>query len=704
MKEQTKKIVHFRPLFYSFLILTLAISCAKFIFDGKLSYILLVVGIFASLLLFCIIQKKLIYFIVLFAVFGFGIGWYFLGMSMFVGKEYSGVCQITGRVSDDLSYSEYEDSFTVVLKSAKINNKKDKNILLTVNFESAEDIKIGDVISFSAKLENIKSFKLGQFQSFYYRDNVAYTAEIESSQVSILKNKMTLDEKIRQKARKSFSKMKYGGVAYAVIFGDKVDLPKAEKTAFINAGVVHLLTVSGLHISFLIGLLSFLLKKCRARGWLNLLICTIFVLFYAFLCGFSPSVTRACVMGLVLSLASAFGKRYDSLSAMGLAGILILLVRPLFALDLGFLMSFFCVMSIFMLYPVFKRLFDKAFPSKVSATIALTLAAQIGSFPFILQINEKTNLLSVFANMIIVPIFSVVYPLLFVSTLLVLILPFMSFLFKVIDYGFVCVCKLAEFFGQTHVFGSFDQPNAFTIAICFIAVFSLSLFVMVDKKTKILLCCGLLCLASVSIVLPDFWKKAEPGISVCYEYSNSVILLTNNSQESVIIDIGSSSFTKRLLKIQNVEKVSAVFVLQSSRVKADALRDVGCQKLIRTGNGEGYAEENLVELDTFGKVGNFVFRYRSDQNKMVGLEIIFDDIKVFITRDRYTTVKNFEVIGKDNYDFVLLGKNPDFDSVFEKTDKIAGFYHKTGVFSSFEKNGNMQFLLKNKNFVGRCLD
>ena len=128
MKEQTKKIVHFRPLFYSFLILTLAISCAKFIFDGKLSYILLVVGIFASLLLFCIIQKKLIYFIVLFAVFGFGIGWYFLGMSIFVGKEYSGVCQITGRVSDDLSYSEYEDSFTVVLKSAKINNKKDKNL------------------------------------------------------------------------------------------------------------------------------------------------------------------------------------------------------------------------------------------------------------------------------------------------------------------------------------------------------------------------------------------------------------------------------------------------------------------------------------------------------------------------------------------------------------------------------------------------
>ena len=175
-----------------------------------------------------------------------------------------------------------------------------KNILLTVNFESAEDIKIGDVISFSAKLENIKPFKLGQFQSFYYRDNVAYTAEIESSQVSILKNKMTLDERIRQKARKSFSKMKYGGVAYAVIFGDKVDLPKAEKTAFINAGVVHLLTVSGLHISFLIGLLSFLLKKCRARGWLNLLICTIFVLFYAFLCGFSPSVTRACVMGLLL--------------------------------------------------------------------------------------------------------------------------------------------------------------------------------------------------------------------------------------------------------------------------------------------------------------------------------------------------------------------------------------------------------------------
>lgn len=696
--------MHFRPLFYSFLILTLAIACAKFVFDGNVAYILLVCGVFLTLLLFCVFQKKMVCFLVLLAVFGFGIGWYFLGMATFHGKEYVNVCDITGRVSDDLSYSEYENSFTVVLKSVKVNNKKSKNVSLKVDFESVEDVKIGDIISFSAKLENVKPFQLGKFQSYYYRDNVAYTAEISSTEISILKNKMTVDEKLRQKVRNNLSRMKYGGVAYAVLFGDKVDLPKDVKSAFLSSGIVHMLTVSGLHISFLIGLLGFVLKKCKVRGWFNLVICTAFVVFYAFLCGFSPSVTRACVMGLVLSMASAFGKRYDSLSSVGLAGILILLFRPLFALDLGFLMSFFCVMSIFLLYPLVKNLLNKVMPSKISAGLALALTAQIGSFPFVLQINESTNLLSVFANLVIIPIFSVVYPVFFVSALIVLIMPFMAFLFKVSDFGFGVIYKLAQFFGTARAFESFNEPNVLIVAICFVLVFALSWFFMVGRKTKILCCCFLLCLACVSVVLPDFWKTPDAGISVCYEYSNSTILLVNKAQESVIIDIGSQSYTKRLLRLQKVENVSAVFVLQSSRVKVETMRDLGCKNLIRTGGGEGYAEENLVELDAAGSVGDFVFRYRSDQGKMVGLEISFDDTRLFITRDRYTTAENFEEIGKENFDFVVVGKNSEYADMFEKTAQIAGFKQKSGIFSSFEQNGNMQFLLKNKYFVGRCLD
>jgi len=704
MKAQTKKLFHFRPLFYSFLMMTLAIACARFVFAGRVSYIVLVCGIFVFLFSLCLWMRKLVYFVIMLAVFGFGIGWYFFGVSTFKAKEFSGQCVVQGRISDDLSYSDYENSFNVVLKNVRVNDKKVKNISLTVNFQDVDEIRIGDVITFSSELDCVKLFELGKFNSFYYRDNVGYSAEISTSQIKILRNKLTIDEKIRQKVKSAFSKMKNGGIAYAVLFGDKSDISHEVKDAFVNSGVVHLLTVSGLHISFLIALLGFVLKKCKVRGWINLSLCTGFVIFYSFLCGFTPSVLRAGIMGLVLSLASAFGKRYDSLNALGLAGCIILLCKPLFALDIGFLMSFFCVLSIFSLYPLCRKFFESFLPKKVAEGIAVSISAQFGIFPFVLQINESTNLLSVFANLIIVPIFSVVYPVLFIGTLLVLLMPFLSFILKVCDFGFVVICKLAEFFGQTGMVANVQSLNSFAIAFGFLLMLSLSKFFMASRRAKAICFSVLLCLSCVCVIAPDFWDKPKAGISVCYEYSNGIVLLTNNACESVIIDVRSKSFTKKLLKVSKVDKVSAVFVLQSPRVKIDTIKQIGCESIIRTGDGEGYAQEKLVDLEEVGRVGHFSYRYRSDAGKMIGIELMFDGMKVFVARQNYTLPENFEDVGQEEFDFVVLGKLKNCDTKFQKTSKIASFYRQNGSFSSFERDGNMSFLLKNKQFVGRNID
>lgn len=703
MEKQTKKLIHFRPLFFSFLILTLAISCARFVFAGKTAYILLVCAVFSLLFFFCVWKKKLLCFLVLLAVFGFGLGWYFVGMTSFQGKTFEGQCQIVARISDDIKFSDYGNRCNVVLKDVKINGEKSKNIYARLNFEDKAEVHIGDVISFTSEVVSVKPFQFERFNSFYYREGVAYTAEISYSQISILKNKLTIDEKIRQKVKSKFSNYENGAIFSAVLFGDKSELSDDVKEAFTNSGVVHLLTVSGLHISFLIALLGLLLKKCRVRGWANLAICTAFVLFYSFLCGWTPSVLRAAVMGLVLTLASSFGKRYDSLNSLGLAGCLVILVRPLFALDLGFLMSYFCVFSIFALFSLFKNLFKKFLPKKVADAVAVSLSAQIGVFPFALQISHSSNLLSVFANLIIVPIFSLLYPLLFVGTLLVLVLPFFAFLLKVCDFGFGVICTLAAFFGETKLVATSEPFDAFTLALGFLLVLVSSRFFMASQKKKVLSCCFLLCMTCASCVLPDFWKKPQAGVSVCYEYSNGVILLTNSAKESVIIDVGSQTFTKRLLEISKVDKVSAVFALQSAQVKIASVREIGCERLIRTGSGEGYGEEHLVGLDEVGRVGNFEFAFRADAGKMVGLEIKFDGMRVFVARERYVTEQNFEKIGQEEFDLVVLGKL-DFLSTFEKSAIFASFDRQKGDFSSFERDGNVKYVPKNKNFVRRCLD
>ena len=83
-----KKLFHSRPLFYAFLALMFAVATSKFIFDGNLHYILFDVVILLVFLVYCLWAKSYKTLAVMLAVFAFGLGWYFVGMSTFEGKTF----------------------------------------------------------------------------------------------------------------------------------------------------------------------------------------------------------------------------------------------------------------------------------------------------------------------------------------------------------------------------------------------------------------------------------------------------------------------------------------------------------------------------------------------------------------------------------------------------------------------------------------
>lgn len=85
---------------------------------------------------------------------------------------------------------------------------------------------------------------------------------------------------------------------------------------FRNGGVAHIFAVSGLHIGFLAGVVFFLLRSCRVRGVPKVLISAAVLVFYAGICGFSPSSLRAAVMASVLAAAKETGMKYDGLSSL----------------------------------------------------------------------------------------------------------------------------------------------------------------------------------------------------------------------------------------------------------------------------------------------------------------------------------------------------------------------------------------------------
>lgn len=706
MNSKKRKFFHARPLFFGFLALLLAISTTRFVFSGKIEYIILVSLLLVSFAGFCIYQKQFIFLLVILAFFGFGVGWYFFGISQFQGKEYSGEVQISGRISDDVSYNQYGNQVTVILKDVEINGEKSGNIRLKISLSQDEVINVGDFISFKGEVENSKLFTFNDFNLWFYRDGTPYTAQVACKEIEVDGTYIKFDESFRLKVKDLLYKnmgSENGAIAYAVLFGDKSDVSDEIYETYKSTGLIHLLTVSGLHVGFLIALIGYILKKIKVRGVWNFLACALILGVYAYLCGFAPSVLRAGIMGLVLLCTKISGKCYDSLNSLGLAGIIILLTSPLSALDNGFLMSFFCVLAIYFIYPWLSKIFRKAFPKVMSNSLALSISAQVGILPFISQFYSTLNFLTPFANLLVIPLFSVLYPFLFVSILICLVLPFMGFLLSVCGWEFSLSTGIAEFFAKTNLIIKLQPVNFALVALLCLLVFLLSKFFMASKKVRAVCCSTLACVCAIVFGCLYIPTAPQSALSLNYNYSDEVVLLTNSQGNSVLVDVSYADFTQRVLKAHNIKNVDATFVLQKATIKIDSVRKVCNGRVIRCDKLEGYDEE---VLSTTGTVAGFSYEYIffGDDKKLVGLEISFDDTKVFILKNKNHTKQELESLQTENYDFVILDKKVNYSPYFTENSNILCYYKGDDIDYSYSQFGNFTYLIDGKNYQWRCLD
>ncbi len=706
-KDNKKKFFNSRPLFYAFLSLMLAIATSKFIFDGNIRYIVFDVVILLVFFGYCIWARSFKTLAVVLSVFMFGLGWFFAGVAVFEGKTYSDEVTIYGRISDDISYSDYGGSARVILKDVEIDGQSAGNIYLTLNFDSEDDFQIGDEIMFVSRVEKVKLFTLGNFNSQYYRKRTPYACEVDAKDVVVQGNCITWDESFRLEIKETLNQHmgeREGAVAYAVIFGDKSGVEDEIYDAYNSAGIIHLLTVSGLHVSFLIALLGWTLKKIRIRGIWNFLLCFAFLLLYASLCNFSPSILRAGLMGLVLFSTQLCGKCYDSLNSLGFAGLIILLFMPLSALDLGFLMSFFCVLGIYIISPWVKKILQTFLPKCVANSFAISIGATVAILPFVARMYGGVVLLGFFVNLLVVPFFGVLFPYVVVCALLCTFLPFLGFTLQVGGWGFRLIEIVADFFGQTQLSVDVQPFDIFFVATLFLGFFLLSKFFMASKKRKAICCSTVFALSGIFCGLSFVQFPVQSSVVYAQNYSNSVVVLTNSAGESVIVDFGYENFTRDLLNALEIKNISTAFVLQKPTIYNNTANMIGVDTIIRCDEGQGYDEETLVELNQPGTVGGFSFVFRGNRGRLTGLEISFDDTTVFILKDWTTSDEALDALPVSTYDFVILGEQDECASHFSSESVVLTRYDCATADFSFEKSGNISFQIDGNNFSRRCLD
>ncbi len=195
-------------------------------------------------------------------------------------------------------------------------------------------------------------------------------SENENDSAVISKNNLSFADRCRSLNLLCSAKLKNsikgdaGKLAAAMLLGDKSAIPSHIYRDFNRAGLSHYLAVSGLHVSIITGIVSFILLKLRIKRTYRNILLALFAVGYLCLLGFPISAVRSVSMLLMVFISYSLGDSSDALNALGLAASGIVLVNPCAVFDKSFILSFCATLGIVSFMPVFNALISKIFENK----------------------------------------------------------------------------------------------------------------------------------------------------------------------------------------------------------------------------------------------------------------------------------------------------------------------------------------------------
>ncbi len=220
-----------------------------------------------------------------------------------------------------------------------------------------------------------------------------------------------------------------------LLLADRSGIDYDTKESFVNSGVIHVLAVSGLHVGFIVIIFFSLFQ--RFNIYLRNILTMIGLLFFVLLTDAPASVVRASIMACVLLAANLMGRNYFSLNGLALAAFVILIINPSELFNPGFQLSFSAVFSIITIYPVFKNIissidFKSSALKSILLFVSVSLAAQIGTLPFTLAYFHKLSVISLFSNLIVIPLIGIIVACGAALIMIGILLPYISYFFVLV--------------------------------------------------------------------------------------------------------------------------------------------------------------------------------------------------------------------------------------------------------------------------------
>lgn len=320
--------------------------------------------------------------------------------------------------------NEIELTGTVIKVDERISNQKltiksdVKKGKVLITLPLYPKYNYGDQLNIVCQLQQPEPFKGFNYEKYLARYDiysVCYYPDVNFIQTT---DELSLSENLFSKILITKQKLSTSlnfsipepqvSILQAMVLGNRRGIPQDILEKFSNVGVSHIIAISGMHIMIIIMILMSLAIFCGLIRQKAFWLATLTIIFYVILIGAPASAVRAAIMGILILYAQKIGRLNYSINALIFAAALMLAVNPkLLISDVGFQLSFMAALGIIYLLPIFRRFFEnrkKYFSDQIMDIIYITISAQIMTLPLIIFYFEKLSLVSILANLLILPV------------------------------------------------------------------------------------------------------------------------------------------------------------------------------------------------------------------------------------------------------------------------------------------------------------
>lgn len=312
----------------------------------------------------------------------------------------------------------------IYLKGVEVENgEKSVSVKrIFVNTEKIPNVKIGNIIKVRGKLRQFEeAANKGNFDSRKYYLSLGFYGKIEAATIEVINSEYSgirqglyeLRMEIIERLEKLCSDNKgifsiinnKNGIIGAIILGDKTDLDSDIKELYSVSGIAHILAISGLHISF-IGMAIYRLLRRRFRFLFSAAVSIPVVLSFGIMSGFGISTIRAIIMFILKIIGEVLGRKYDAITAISLAGLVLLVQNPFVVCNSGFQMSFGAIIAIVLILPIVEEILNT--DNKIIKVLSANFTISLVMNPILAWNYYELPTFSFLLNIVVVPLISVV--------------------------------------------------------------------------------------------------------------------------------------------------------------------------------------------------------------------------------------------------------------------------------------------------------